>query len=73
MFLMSGTKWTFSSYHQNVVCSRHEIAENCSFGIEQQSLTHYIYVLFSYVVQKSFTVFRFLLMGFFHRILQRIS
>jgi len=44
MFLMSGAKRTFSSYHQNVVCSRHEIAENCSFGIEQQSRTHYIFI-----------------------------
>jgi hypothetical protein len=29
-----------SSSHQNVTCSRHGMAENCSHDIKQQSITH---------------------------------
>jgi hypothetical protein len=38
----SSTKRTTSSSsssHRNVTCSRHDIAEKCSFGIKEQSLT----------------------------------
>ena len=35
------TKWTSSSSSSNVTCSRHDIAEICSFGVKHQSLTHF--------------------------------
>jgi hypothetical protein len=37
---MSSTKWTSSSSHWMLTCSRHDIAENCWVGVKQQSLTH---------------------------------
>lgn len=41
----SSTKLTSSSSHRNVTCSHRDIDENCSFHVEQQSLT---IILFPY-------------------------
>jgi hypothetical protein len=32
----------------NITCSRHDIAENCSFGVKQQPLTHSIWIVILY-------------------------
>ena len=32
--------WTSSLFHQNATCLHHDIAENCSLGVKQQSLVY---------------------------------
>jgi hypothetical protein len=38
--LVYSTQRTLSLSHWLITCSRHDMAENCSFGVKQQSFTH---------------------------------
>jgi hypothetical protein len=40
---MKGFKSDIITISSNFTCSRHDIAENCSFGVKEQSLAHFLY------------------------------
>ena len=42
---LSCTKWIPLSSHRNIICSHYDIAKMFSFGVKQQSLTHFIWKL----------------------------
>jgi hypothetical protein len=41
LIVSSSTKWSPSLSRQNITCSRHDMAENCSFSAKHQAFTDY--------------------------------